>query len=53
MNPYVEFEKVELKQKNEYGEEVFEIKDNYIKCKIPFDKKVLELLNNQNVGLNK
>lgn len=35
-----------------YGKEVFEITDNYIKCKIPFDKKVLEL-SNKNVGLNK
>ena len=34
-----------------YGKEVFEITDNYIKCKIPFDKKVLEL-SNKNVGLN-
>jgi len=35
-----------------YGKEDFEIKDNYIKCKIPFDKKVLEL-SNKSVGLNK
>ena len=35
-----------------YGKEVFEITDNYIKCKIPFDKKVLEL-SNKNVSLNK
>lgn len=34
-----------------YGKKVFEIKNNYIKCKIPFDKKVLELCN-KNVGLN-
>ncbi len=25
-----------------YGKEVFEISDNYIKCRIPFDKKVLK-----------
>ena len=36
---------------DKYGREVFEITDNYIKCKIPFDKKVLEL-SNKNVGLN-
>ena len=34
-----------------YGKEVFEITDNYIKCKIPFDRKVLEL-SDKNVGLN-
>ena len=37
---------------DKYGKEVFEITDNYIKCKIPFDRKVLEL-SNKNVGLNK
>ena len=35
-----------------YGKEAFEVTDNYIKCKIPFDKKVLEL-SSKNVGLNK
>ena len=35
-----------------YGKEIFEITDNYVKCKIPFDKGVLEL-SNKNVGLNK
>lgn len=35
-----------------YGKEIFEITDNYVKCKIPFDKRVLEL-SNKNVGLNK
>lgn len=34
-----------------YGKEVFDIKDNYIKCIIPFDKKVLEITN-KNVSLN-
>lgn len=34
-----------------YGKEVFEITDNYIKCRIPFDKKVLSL-RQQSVGLN-
>ena len=34
-----------------YGKEIFEITDNYVKCKIPFDKGVLEL-SNKNVGLN-
>lgn len=39
-----------------YGKGAFEISDNYIKCKISFDKKVLELSNINvgiNVGLNK
>ena len=26
-----------------YGKEAFEITDNYIKCKIPFDRKVFRL----------
>lgn len=34
-----------------YGKEVFDIKDNYIKCIIPFDKKVLEITN-KNVSSN-
>ena len=34
-----------------YGKEIFEITDNYVKCKIPFDKRILEL-SNKNVGLN-
>ena len=36
---------------SKYGKEAFELTDNYIKCKIPFDKKVLEL-SNRNVGIN-
>ncbi len=36
-----------------YGEEVFEIEDNYIRCTIPFDEEVLYKLKNENVGLNK
>lgn len=39
-----------------YGKEIFEITDNYVNCKIPFDKRVLELSNKNvgsNVGLNK
>ena len=35
-----------------YGEEVFEIDDNYIRCIIPFDEEVLDNLKNENVGLN-
>lgn len=27
---------------NKYGEEVFEIEDNYIRCIIPFDEDVLD-----------
>ena len=34
-----------------YGKEVFEITDSYIKCKIPFDEKILAL-RQKNVGLN-
>ena len=34
-----------------YGKEVFEIKDSYIKCKIPFDETVMSL-RQKNVGLN-
>lgn len=34
-----------------YGKEVFEITDNYIKCRIPYDEKVLEM-SRKNVGLN-
>ena len=39
-----------------YGKEVFEITDNYIKCRIPYDKNVLEMSRNNvgiNVGINK
>ena len=35
-----------------YGKEVFEIQSNYIRCTIPFQKEVLEQINNENVGLN-
>lgn len=35
-----------------YGEEVFEIEDNYIRCTIPFDNGVLEKLKTENVGLS-
>ena len=34
-----------------YGKDVFEITDNYIKCRIPYAEKVLEL-RNKNVGVN-
>lgn len=37
----------------EYGEEVFEIEDNYIRCTIPFANAVLDKMTNENVGLNK
>lgn len=33
-----------------YGETVFEIEDNYIRCTIPFDEEVLDKLKNDNVG---
>lgn len=32
-----------------YGKEIFEISDNYIRCRIPFDKKILDM-NRKNVG---
>ena len=35
-----------------YGEEVFEIEDNYIRCTISFNKDVLDKMKNENVGLN-
>ena len=35
-----------------YGEEVFEIEDNYIRCTIPFDADVLDKMKNENVGNN-
>lgn len=34
-----------------YGKEAFEITDNYIKCRIPYDEKVLEM-SKKNVGKN-
>ena len=34
-----------------YGKEVFEITDNYIKCRIPYDEKVLDM-SKKNVGTN-
>ena len=34
-----------------YGKEVFEITDNYIKCRIPYDEKVLDM-SKKNVGIN-
>ena len=35
-----------------YGEEVFEIEDNYLRCTIPFDDVVLDKVKSENVGLN-
>lgn len=35
-----------------YGEQVFEIKNNYIRCAIPFDQEVIGYIGNKNVGLN-
>lgn len=36
-----------------YGKEAFEIESNYIRCIIPFEKEVIQQLDNKNVGLNK
>ena len=38
---------------NTYGEEAFEIEDNYIRCTIHFDKHVLDEIVIKNVGLTK
>ena len=35
-----------------YGKAVFEIESNYIRCTIPFEKEVIDQINNKNVGLN-
>ena len=35
-----------------YGKKVFEIQSNYIRCTIPFEKEVIDQINNKNVGLN-
>ena len=37
---------------NRYGEEAFEIEDNYIRCTIYFEKHVLDEIVIKNVGLN-
>ena len=37
---------------NKYGKEAFEIESDYIRCIIPFEKDILEQINNKNVGLN-
>lgn len=37
---------------NKYGREAFEIESDYIRCIIPFEKDVLEQINNKNIGLN-
>ena len=38
---------------NKQGKEAFEIESNYIRCTIPFEKEVLDQIDNRNVGLNK
>lgn len=35
-----------------YGKGVFEIESNYIRCTIPFEKEVINQMENKNVGLN-
>jgi predicted HTH transcriptional regulator len=35
-----------------YGRDVFQIESNYIRCTIPFDKEVIDQIDNKNVGLN-
>ena len=36
----------------EYGKDIFEIESNYIKCVIPFNKDVVNKVENKNVGKN-
>ena len=36
----------------EYGKDIFEIENNYIKCVIPFNKDVVNKVENKNVGKN-
>lgn len=36
-----------------YGKDIFEIESNYIRCTIPFEKEVMDQIDNKNVGLNK
>ena len=35
-----------------YGKDVFEIEINYIRCTIPFQKEIIDQIDNKNVGLN-
>ena len=35
-----------------YGRDVFQIESNYIRCTIPFEKEVIDQIDNKNVGLN-
>lgn len=35
-----------------YGIDVFQIESNYIRCTIPFEKEVIDQIDNKNVGLN-
>ena len=35
-----------------YGRGVFQIESNYIRCTIPFEKEIIDQIDNKNVGLN-
>lgn len=35
-----------------YGKEVFDIEDNYIRCTIPFEEKVIAQISNGNISMN-
>ena len=35
-----------------YGKEVFDIEDNYIRCTIPFEEKVIAQISNGNISVN-
>lgn len=37
---------------DKYGQDVFEIESNHIRCTIPFEQEVIYQIDNKNVGLN-
>lgn len=41
-----------MKFLEKYGEDVFEIKSNYIRCNIPFEREVIGYIGNKNVDLS-
>lgn len=51
MDLWLEFTKL-IKFLEKYGEDVFEIESNYIRCNIPFEKKVIGYIGKRNVGFS-
>lgn len=51
MDLWLEFTKL-MKFLEKYGEFVFKIKSNYIRCTIPFEQKVIGYIGNKNVGFS-